>query len=156
MNMTTSATNRLLTFLATLLLVTTLPALSGCSAQQKLFGKPSSSAAWQSAYEEKEKSPATDAAGTEATAEKSDRPITGDNTRYYLQLAAYTSRANAEAQLKKMKTALKHPVVIFDEQDNGQQFYKLQVGPFATLQEAVRAEPEIRAAGFDKIRYIRR
>ena len=152
----TTNTTRLLAFFTALILATTLPALSGCSTQQKLFGKPSSSTAWQSAYEEKEKALASEADGMEATTEKSDRPITGDNTRYYLQLAAYSSRANAEAQLKKMKAALKHPIEIFDEQDNGQQFYKLQVGPFPSLQEAVRAEPEIRAAGFDKIRYIRR
>lgn len=122
--------------------------LGGCTGQQKLFGKPSSSTAWQTAYEDKEKTGSNEVAATEAAP--------ASNTQYYLQLAAYTSQENAEKQLKKIKSTLKLPAVVFEEPDNNTQYYKLQVGPFATLQEAVRAEPEVRSTGFEKVRYIRR
>ncbi len=147
-----SATTRLLAVVTLLPSAALLTSLSGCSAQQKLFGKPSSSAAWQSTYEEKKE---TATANTATATEENAKPITGA-TRYFLQLAAYTTRENAEKQLAALKKKLKQPAEIFAEQDNGQQYYKLQVGPFPTLQEAVRAEPAIHEAGFDKIRYIRR
>jgi cell division septation protein DedD len=149
-NMTIPSAVRLSGITTLLLVSTILLGLGGCSAQQKLFGKPSSSTAWQSAYDEK-------AAAETDTVKKdvaADAPAT--DTRYYLQLAAYTSRENAEKQLKKMKAALKHPVVIFEESDNDKQYFKLQVGPFANLQEAVRAEPDVLSSGFTKVRYIRR
>ncbi len=148
--MTTPTTSRLFALTSLLTITMTLVSLSGCTGQQKLFGKPSSSTAWQSAYEEKAK-PASD---DSTSAAKETAPAT--DTRYYLQLAAYTSRENAEKQQKKLKAALKHPVVIFEEADNGTEYFKLQVGPFANLQEAVRAEPEVLSSGFSKVRYIRR
>ncbi len=130
--------------------IAAMSSLTGCSAQQKLFGKPSSSAARQNTYEEKK-------ATADGPADEARPPaVAAGATRYFLQLAAYTTRENAEKQLAALKKKLKQPMEIFEEADNGQQYFKLQVGPFPSLQEAVRAEPAIHEAGFDKIRYIRR
>ncbi len=145
----TTPTPRLFAFTIPFAITMILVSLSGCTGQQKLFGKPSSSTAWQSAYDEKAEPTGSDAAATKKAAPATD-------TRYFLQLAAYTSRENAEKQQKKLKATLKHPVVIFAEADDGTEYFKLQVGPFANLQEAVRAEPEVLSSGFTKVRYIRR
>ena len=123
---------------------------NGCATQQKLFGKPSSD--WQQAYQSNAASAAEESSADKATTP----PITNLNTAYYLQPVAYSSRDNAERQLKKIKTSIKHPVMIFEEEDNGTLFYKIQIGPFPSLQAAAAAERDVLAAGFEKVRYVRR
>lgn len=136
-----------ITITATIITITS----TACVTQQKLFGKPSSD--WQHTYQSAEKSPE---GVTEKASVDTESKITKSSTSYYLQPAAYTSKDNALRQQKKLQASMKSPVTIFEEQDNGTQFYKLQVGPFPNLQEAVKAESAIKSAGFDKVRYIRR
>lgn len=140
-------------YLVIFLFLSMTAATSGCSLQQKILGKSGDSVAWKD--NDKNTAEAVSTVPQTGPANQS-APITGDNTRYYLQPVAYTNRANAEKMQKTLKGELKYPVVIFEEVDDGKTYFKIQIGPFNTLQDAVKAERDVMNSGFEKLRYIRR
>ena len=73
-------------------------------------------------------------------------PSGGSGVKYYVQTGAYKQKANADAQLKKVKAAGFDAIL---KQSGG--FYKVQTGAYSKKENANAEVAKLKAKGFDAI-----
>lgn len=73
-------------------------------------------------------------------------PSGGSGVKYYVQTGAYKQKANADAQLKKVKAAGFDAIL---KQSGG--FYKVQTGAYSKKENADAEVKKLKAKGFDAI-----
>ena len=73
-------------------------------------------------------------------------PSGGSGVKYYVQTGAYKQKANADAQLKKVKAAGFDAIL---KQSGG--FYKVQTGAYSKKENANAEVTKLKAKGFDAI-----
>ncbi|MGV6817705.1 MAG: SPOR domain-containing protein [Thiotrichales bacterium] len=83
--------------------------------------------------------------------------ITDPNTRIYIQLAAFDNEANARKYRDELAKKQSQPVVVYRDDTADQAQFKVQLGPYATLNAAASGERKLRQQlDIDKVRYVRR
>ncbi len=78
--------------------------------------------------------------------------VTGGDSRYRIQTASFSSQENAErvaGTLRSLAATLVKPV-----QANGQQFYRVSLGPLAHYEEAERLLEQVQALGYRDARIM--
>lgn len=83
--------------------------------------------------------------------------ITDPDTQIYIQLAAFGNEANARKYRDELAKKQSQPVVVYRDDTADQAKFKVQIGPYATLNAAASGERQLRQQlDIDKVRYVRR
>lgn len=69
---------------------------------------------------------------------------------YYMQAGAFSSRENASRFAKTLQESALNPVVIVEDETSGRMLYKPQVGPFASVAQALSVEAKLNELGVAK------
>lgn len=75
---------------------------------------------------------------------------------YFVQAGAFSSRANADRFAARLKTVQGTAVEVLEDGSSGQMLYKTQIGPFASIQEAMTLDGTLRQIGVKKPAYLSR
>lgn len=76
---------------------------------------------------------------------------------YYLQVGAFSSEVNAQRMAQDIAETTRGAIVVVrDQHENGEVFYKPQAGPYPSLSAAVEGEVVLKQMGIAKPRFIRR
>lgn len=83
---------------------------------------------------------------TESTSSNASSSTSKSSTLYKVQTGAFTSEANAEAQLKKVKAKKIDATIV-----KSGKYYKVQAGAFSSKANAEAQLKKVKAAGFDAV-----
>jgi DedD protein len=100
------------------------------------------------APEAKKQSAADSKAGAKATSPPSDGAQSGG--AYVVQVAAYTDRYGALAQVRKLKRA-GYPAYVESTPTDKGDLQRVRVGPYASRDSADAARAKLKSAGYDAI-----
>jgi DedD protein len=73
----------------------------------------------------------------------------GDHGRYVLQIAAYTTKSDADSRRSRLLAAGVTNAYVESASSGGKPTYRLRVGPFPTHEAAQAAQARLRALGYD-------
>lgn len=78
-----------------------------------------------------------------------DRSKPAANGNFVLQVASYTTQADAQARRGKLHQAGVTNAFVEQASINGKQQYRLRVGPFPSREAAQAAQARLRTLGYD-------
>ena len=87
-------------------------------------------------------------------AKNQSSPPVGATPDMFIQVGAFSSRDNANRLRKQLQHKLERPVRIHESQNQGQEFFRVQVGPLADIEQSDAVTRKLAQLGMDEMHIV--